>query len=462
MTTASSGGLSRPRRFERTALVCLALVVQTGLRCAVLQADDAPAAAPAAKPAVSDSPVAAQLSSAFGAGFTAGRKQLLEAQKSLDRARKLAPGDPRIDFAHGLILLKQSQTRLAIEQLESAAGGEDESYFPAWQVMIWIHFGERKYDRGFKLLNEFASVVKKAGQGEEIAPDQREAAQWIGQLLECIAACDDSARFREQLSDNTSQVSRTLGEQFVSPVEAGRVSFRNRLLLSKETVSKAASSKAVETPEQIKRRLKQERSDDLTKNLDKTNKAKEKAAKSKEEWQKRLDDALIEFDKQLDTLNRKYESLEKEAAPFRAEFLRIQAKTRNFTLATAGENLFDMRVQADNNLAAYNQVYVQMTGVAEQAAVVVQNRSDAIASYQEATHEIFKETARLDKYAAMFDNKKKKLEGGPAAGKAAKSGAKGAGNKAPATDRAPVASFKVIFPLDFDSERDRLLASFVD
>src|SRR5262245_56233983 len=68
--------------------------------------------------------LAGHLKEAFEEGFVIGPRHLQEAVKRLNLARRAAPGDPRVDYAHGLVLLKQSQTKPAVAQFEAAVKQE--------------------------------------------------------------------------------------------------------------------------------------------------------------------------------------------------------------------------------------------------------------------------------------------------------------------------------------------------
>src|SRR6516162_4699483 len=71
--------------------------------------------------AADETALAGHLKEALEEGYVMGPRSLQEAQKHLALARRLAPGDPRVDFASGLVLLKQSQVRQAIAQFDASA-----------------------------------------------------------------------------------------------------------------------------------------------------------------------------------------------------------------------------------------------------------------------------------------------------------------------------------------------------
>src|SRR5215831_7544130 len=84
--------------------------------------DAEPTAAADRKPLApaAEAVLAGHLKEAFEEGFVIGPRHMQEAVKRLNLARRTAPGDPRVDYAHGLVLLKQSQTKPAVAQFEAA------------------------------------------------------------------------------------------------------------------------------------------------------------------------------------------------------------------------------------------------------------------------------------------------------------------------------------------------------
>ena len=109
--------------------------------------------------AADEAALARYLNEAFDEGYVMGPKHLQDAERYLTQARRAAPGDPRTDYVHGLVLLKQSQAKTAVAQFEAAIKHEGGShYWPAWQAAIWGYLVDKQYETGLKKLDEFAAA----------------------------------------------------------------------------------------------------------------------------------------------------------------------------------------------------------------------------------------------------------------------------------------------------------------
>jgi hypothetical protein len=440
--------------------VCRALVAAAALASMGLAADKKTrkADAPAAKAATGSSLVD-ELKSAFDEGFVFGGSHLKESEKHLALAKKLAPaGDWRIDYATGLVYLKQSQMKPAIARFEAAARSEGPAGWRAWQALIWSRFVARENDEGFKDLDEFAAVVKKAGPSDGTSPEQRDAARWMGQLLESLVRCNESKKFREQVSDHEARLTEALGSELSEAVESGREFIRDREIeLGRE--AEAASAEAA----QSKKRRKQEEADSIAKKTTGIKETKENNAKSAEDWKKFLDETLEKTEKQLTKLETDYQDLDRQAATHMEAYNRSgQLFTRYLIAAPPGTNMLDLRNEMESYRAQYNATIARMSAVLAQATQIVEQRTQVTADYQKATGDIVKENAKLDKWSARLKDQKQKLEDDQPAGKVAK-GAKAAKAKpakpAPA-DKKQQFTLKTFLPLDLERERDRLLESY--
>src|SRR5579863_4234020 len=178
-------------------------------------ADDAQGRAAGRQPLaeVDEAAIEGHLRAAFDEGYIVGPRRLQAAQKHLADARRLAPGDPRIDYATGLVFLKQGQVKPATAQFDSAIRREGTAYWPAWQAVIWAHLSEKQYETGLARLDEFAVIVRKAEQPDELSEAQREAARWVGQLFEAVSRWPESRKFDDLLVEHQVKVLDTFGEQ---------------------------------------------------------------------------------------------------------------------------------------------------------------------------------------------------------------------------------------------------------
>src|SRR5262245_21063736 len=284
------------------------IVMGACLATAAARADD-PKAAATRKPLspATESALAGHLKNAFEEGFVIGPRHLQEAVKNLNLARRAAPGDPRVEYAHGLVLLKQSQMKPAVAQFEAALK-QDGRYWPAWQAAIWACLVDKQYDAGLDKLDDYAKVVQAAENPDEVSEAQRDAARWIGQLIEALTRCADSRKLHDLLAAHQVHLLETFGDELSEAVEAGREAIRDR-----EFALEQAAGVARQIADKEKERRKQEKSSKIDKDLEGLGKATEDAKKSAEEWKEWLDDTLAKADKQLGLHERDYKFLEQRA-----------------------------------------------------------------------------------------------------------------------------------------------------
>ncbi|HEY2253212.1 MAG TPA: hypothetical protein VGH74_19195, partial [Planctomycetaceae bacterium] len=243
--------------------------------------------------------LAGHLKEAFDEGYIVGPKRLKDAQKHLAQARKTAPGDPRIDYANGLVLMKQGQVKPATVQFDAAVTREGAAYWPAWQAAIWSHLAEKQYEPGLQRLDEFAAIVQKAEKPDEISEVQRAAARWMGQLLEAVAHLPDAKKFETLVTEHSDKVLDTLGDQLSVALEEGR-----ELMRAREFELDQAAGVARSNADRKKVLRDQDKSEKIEKNIEGADKEKEDAKKSEAEWKKWLDDMLAASDKQLGQLEK--------------------------------------------------------------------------------------------------------------------------------------------------------------
>ena len=430
---------------------------------AIAWGDEAKPGAGLNKPlsAANEAALAECLKDAFDEGYIVGPRRMQEAQKHLAHARRIAPGDPRIDYAQGLMLLKQSQMKPAVAQFEAAIGREEARYWPAWQASIWGHLVEKHYESGLSKLDEFAETVQKAEKPDEVSEAQRTSARWIGQLIEALSRCADSKKVHDLLAAHEVHLLDTFGDELSEELEAGRESIRER-----EFELEQAAGAARQTADKSNERRRKDKAARLEKDLEGLSNAKKDSAKSAEDWKAWLDDTLAKADKQLGLFERDYKFLDE----------RIQSLTQSITMLgreiTALEvglgntnprtaNPFGMQnaqwqlLQRQNQMLGYQLDYNATLGrqqqVAQQGSQAAQGRADAVRRYETATGELVKKNAGLDKWTARLNDEKQKLTVQKPAAKA--------GKRAP-LDKKQQFSLKTFLPLDLDIEKHHVLASF--
>jgi hypothetical protein len=399
---------------------------------------------------------------AFEVGFVVGPKRLQEAQKHLSQARRMAPRDARIDYALGLVFLKQTQLKQATAQFQAAIE-MDESYWPAWQAAIWAQFADKRFEPGLKQLVEFAELVHKSAPADEVSEAQRDAARWIGQVLVALSNAD-AKRHEKLVTEHIDSVLKALGEDLWDSLEEGRDAINEREFARGQ--AEGMARQAAEKSDKIRRERKTAL---LDKNIEGAAKAKEDNEKTKEEWKTWLDDELASSDKQLGKLERDYKFLDQRAASLNQSIILAGQEITAMELALstinprtanplAMQNAQQQYVQRQNQLLSYQMDYNttlgRMSEVAQAGSVATEQRANTIARYEKATGELVKKNAGLDKWSDRLKNEKQKV----AVNKPAKGTKNGVADKN-ADKKLPPPPFKTILPLDLQHEKERLLAS---
>lgn len=422
-----------------------------------------PKSAAAAKPlsAADEAAVAEHLKEAFEDGFIVGPKRAADAQKHLAQARKVAPGDPRIDYAYGLILVKQSQVKLAATQFESAAKQDAGRFWPAWQAAIWGHLVDKQYEAGLKRLDEYAEVVKAAEKPDEISEAQRSAARWIGQMIESLSRCADSKKVHDLLAEHEVKLLDTFGDDLSAAVEAGREAIRER-----EFELDQASGSARAAAARKKQLRNEDKASKIEKDIEGIGKEKENAKKTAEEAKKQIEEYLAKSDKALGQLEKDYQFLNQRAQSIYQSYTLAGTQLTAMQLSMTPQALKNMGplgagqmqqqyLQVQNQMMSYqleyNSTLGRMSEVADRGSAAMQQRMAAIKQYESDTGDLLKKNADLDKWASRLKDQKQKLTADNLPAK---------GTKKAAPDKKQPITLKTFLPLDLEGEKAHLLASF--
>ncbi|HTI50438.1 MAG TPA: hypothetical protein VL475_05785, partial [Planctomycetaceae bacterium] len=293
------------QNFFRLSIVTAGLLL-CGIR---LPADDPPAKSPAAEVPPAPPALVSGVQELLEEGFKVGPRQLALAKKKLEAARNVsADNDPRLDYAYGLVLVRQSQNKAAAVQFEAAVNRKGPPYWPAWQALIWVQLIDRQYDKGLGRLDEFAKLIGRPGDGSDITEPQREAARWIGEVLEALDRTVAGKKFHDTIVEHDAAIREALGDELSGALDLGRDMVHERdLELTHQ------SGQAHEEAEKKLARRRQGQKGKLDSDLVDLDKEKESTAKSAEEWKKWLDEALGKADKQLGQLEKDYQFQQKRA-----------------------------------------------------------------------------------------------------------------------------------------------------
>lgn len=411
-------------------------------------------------PSTDDPAIVEHFKRAFAEGFVVGPKRLQEAQKHLTQARRLAPRDPRLDYALGLILVRQSQLKQAIDQFQAAIEN-DESYWPAWQAAVWTQLAEKRYEPGLRQLVAFAAIVRASEKPDDVSEAQRDAARWIGQVIVALSNSDETRRLDKLLAASANEILKALGEGLWGALEEGRDSIAARDL------ALGPAGKVVQSTDKYQQARQERQAALLDKTLEGAGNAKENLDKDKQEWKRWIDDELAHYDKLLNGLERDFKFLDEQVLSLTQSMNRVvqELSTMQLVVSTidsrnanalgmenAQQQYLERQKQYLSYQTEYNSTAARMSEVVRTGSQAVEKRAGAIAEYEKSTGDLVKKNASLDKWSTRLKDQKQKLAVNKPVGKGNKTGAR--------DQKAPPPTFKTFLPFDPQRERDRLLASF--
>ena len=396
----------------------------------------------------------------FDEGFKRGPKALPEAQRRYETLRGESRNDPRIDYALGLVQLRQFKNKEAQTQFLLATKRTGEPYWPAWQALIWTHGTAKETTAAYDRLTEMAKRLVKVDNASE-ATAVAEQIDWIGQSMAAFEKMADSPKSRDAWLKQDEALRELFVGKLLAAYNSGQDEVHTRHALLEDDI-RSTRDKTLEKREQ--ERI--EKQSKVGKDLESTKEKRDELKKTAEEWKKSLDDQLLNFDKQLSRLERDHTFLEKRGQSIVESQIQLG---REMTLlqqqASANSNnknnnqfgqqqnlnaqMDRLQLQKVRCQAEYDQTLVAAQQVTQKAQGLIQQRNGVVQQYQKATGQLVKQDASLDKWQGRLKKDTEKL-------------------KAPVDDKVAavtnkikqVHSYRTYIELDVIEQRDRLLDSF--
>lgn len=438
-------------------VVCAFLVLAAVSSTALFAAPNAGAERGADVPPVAHDPAFARsVRTLLETGFERGRDSLENARRQV----RLVPSGRRDDsvllYAWGLVLLRQLKYSDAIEQFEKAADAVGRPYLPAWRALIWGRMMSEDYEAGLERLVEYARIMERADSRWPDAETRREGARWIGRVLAALDKLDLSDPQRELLLSQQREIDRLLTLDRREACLRGRGEVDEhyaRLTETKVAVKKnvAAQQKAEKKQEQKSIAAEKKRAE----------KKRESLQMTAEQWKKWLEDRVAELEKELGVLEKQYAVLEDRLRSVQRSRLLVQQEMYELSLRESLNSRRRRRsayatpeqiayAERSRQLLQYNGEYnntlAQMHRLRQQAArLIAQHRADR-QRFEQATGQIAKENAALQKWDRRLKEKEKELLKQPV----------GTSARTRSIEKR-ARSFKTYVPLDVEAEKDRLL-----
>lgn len=456
------GSDMQPRRVtQRDAILfALCLIATVSLvHAADEQAGGFGAAVPAAPPVTPISKTGQQLlKDVFEASAVSGPRQPAVVQKLLTQLKREIENDSRLDYVVGVAQLRQGQFKQAAVSFESSIRRSTDNDWPAWQAMIWGHLAERNHAAGLARLDEFAQLIGSVSADEGASPEQREAAEWVGEVMEGLDQTIEAKqkKDRELLDQQAERFEALLSDELFEAYEGGREKIRERARALDWKLDVARSKKG-EQEEQSRRK----RSDRIADRLKEAEGARDENERSADEWKKWLDKTLPEIERQLGKLEKDYGLLEQRARSLLESNVAINSQLNMVQQmpnpggaqgigaeAQRAQAMMQLQYKQYVNQVDYNMTLAKLSQTAQQGLSVQKLRAQTLQRYQKATGEIANSDEKLNDWESRLTTQQKKLATQPA-----KLTAKKPAKPLPR-------SFKTLVEFDFDAEQKRIYKQY--
>lgn len=393
------------------------------------------------------SPETARLvSELFDAGYGRGSVAFRQAQSIYDRARSLK--DPRVEYAWGLVLLRQLKNKDALEQFESITKAHPD-YWPAWQGTVWMHLISRDQVTGLARAKEFA---RRLAASREALQDREELAEWLGQVLAALQKSVDTLKQRELLQRDDEGVVAALGADLQPALTRGR----QRV----DSLHGALEEGVQQTRQEVEEKQARERAEreaQVAKDLESSAERKDMLKRTAEQSKDYLDQRLGDLDRQLGRFEKDYDVLQQRILALNTAQVQINSELAYLDglnpdqvqspraleqrRSALGVQLLRSQVDLEQSLAS------AMT-VAQRAQAVMVLKAQAVQQYEKATGQLVQKEAGLDKWQDRLKKEGEKLKAGPK------------GKAAPVANRInQLRSLRTYVELDPVRERERVMES---
>lgn len=416
-------------------------VIFAGSLAVVALADvkGADAAAPA-----TIAPSAEAIAGLLAVDTTPGKSRLEAIRPLYQQAHRLAPHDARLEYAYSLILLRLFQPTEAREHLQRALE-LDPLYVPANQAVIRELLKSRQFVEAAQRLSAFASKLDPA------RPESIEAAEWLGRIVNSVIAAVGTPDAQSQFAYHDRLLRTSLPPVLLASYEKGSTSVEHELEQLTESIDAARSSA------ESKREVTKAKVDaDLVKDQQEIKLKQQDSQKTRQKWDEWVVDQTAKADDLLREQEKRFQELDNAATvqltavtALRLAIDRIDRglvpQQRVTGLTPPNRTAIELQLSLEEQRLAA--IYDQQAAVTRAGSETLAARRNAVASYQRATGVALKEAANLDRWEkrnkSVADNMKKAAEKKPAL---------------VATLEAKIKSFNTWDPVDFESEKRRLLA----
>jgi hypothetical protein len=389
----------------------------------------------------------------FQVGFARGPKANVDVQRLYESLSKDSSNDPRVDYAHGLVLWRLLKSKEAQAEFSLATKRNGTPYWPAWQALVWTHFIAKDYDAGYARLLDFTRLIMKS---DALTQQEREdQAYWIGRVMAALNLTIESNQGRETWLQMEKKLTDLLGPDSVNDYNSGQEAVNARHADIEDDIRQTREKTQKQQAEQLEKKNSR-----VQKNLEDVEEKRENLKKAAEEMKEALAEHTASYQKQMTRLEKDFGFVERRSAVLMSSMVTIdqeiavlQQRKKNANSSTS--NQIDQAItQLQNQRLAYNAEFMSSMAAGDQIAAnarrLTQDRAEFLEQYQNATGEIVQQDAGAEKWKERTLKQAAQLK-------------KAQANPKPVVPAGKIQlakTFRTYVDLDLYAERNKVLESF--
>ncbi len=369
----------------------------------------------------------------FEEGLRIGHQHLAEAERRLKQARSLSPNNPWVEYAWGLILLKQFKRHEAFKQFNRIRAELDPSFWPAWQACTWLKLTERNYVAAAEELTAFVGQLVKSVLANGPDEEHVAATHWIGRAIEAVPIVTTRPDAIAALAKGEDHIKQLAAAHTTLQLalEEGRQATRKRYseLVKKTEQTAQRAEKKKQSAAAIRDNRIQDKLKDIQEQLKET-------AELSQDAEATLEDRLLQIDRELARLDQDFVFLMTQMQLL-SEQVQIIGQQLTLQQMTSPAHDTELKQPALNpllnlyltQLLAFQREYVNLSQlaqrVAQRANQLLTLRAQLQQRYEQTAAKVQERTAELEKWAERLERVNKargkakptvarKMRGGPA------------------------------------------------
>ncbi|QDT46494.1 Serine/threonine-protein kinase PrkC [Symmachiella dynata] len=355
-----------------------------------------------------------------------GKSAVEAAEQYAVEARRLCDNDPRLDYALGLVNLKNFRPSEALKHFDAAKHRADYPYLPAEQAEIWYLLSRKEYEPG---LDRLAQLVKTLSDSPAAWPDtatRTNTAHWVGRVVAFLQGPGSGRKVDKALQRPGMDFRESLSAPYRPAYDAGQL--MTQLTHQQLQTRVDEIRKNTQTAQLDKRNVKQEELADRREELAGQRNDIKRDAKQWKEW---LEDQTSQADEKLNELEKEYITLEEQDKSLRRSIQSLQfeiqlysqsgpdigsgnARETNFGNGdVTRRRLFTLQDQMMRYHAQLHAVWRQASIVNRNAQTLMNERRAAERRYEKETGTFLEKNVKLEKWTKRLKRQEQRLKANP-------------------------------------------------